>query len=180
VRPDDLRWFYQEGASYIFPDAWEQFLEPIPAAERGNLLAAYYRRLTGGDPVIREQAAHAWCHWEASTLRLIPESADFIERYASGPFADALARLESHYYINGAFLKGPEQLLEGVDRIRHIPAVIVQGRYDVICPTKGAWDLHRRWPEAQFEIVPDAGHVAFEPGTTDRLIQATDRFREAT
>ena len=180
VRSHEIRWFYQEGASFIFPDGWEKYLEPIPMEERGDLLGAYHRRLTGDDRVVRAEAARAWCTWEALTLKLVPHPPDYIEQYASGDHADALARLESHYYINGAFLKSPNQLIEDVDRIRHIPAAIVQGRYDVICPSSAAWDLHRRWPEAEFSITPDAGHIAFEPGTADFLIRATDRFRGAT
>jgi proline iminopeptidase len=179
VRPHEVRWFYHDGANFIFPDAWEEYLEPIPVEERADLLAAYYRRLTSDDAATRSEAARAWCLWEAHTLKLVPHPLDYIQNYASGAYADALARLECHYYINGAFLKSPNQLLEDVGRIRRIPGAIVQGRYDVICPTLGAWDLHHRWPEAEFVIIPDAGHIAFEPGTADFLIRATDRFRGA-
>jgi len=177
ARPEEIRWYYQEGANFLFPDAWEVFVEAIPLAERHDLMAAYHRRLTGDDAAVREKAVHAWCAWEALTLKLIPEAPEEVERYASGKHADALARLECHYYINGAFLDPPNQLLAEIEKVRSIPAVIVQGRYDVICPTTAAWDLHRRWPEAEFHIVPDAGHVAHEPGITDRLITATDSIR---
>jgi proline iminopeptidase len=179
VRPHEIRWFYQEGANYIFPDAWEKYLKPIPVEERADLLVAYHRRLTSHDLTIRSQAAHAWCLWEGHTLKLVPHTLDYIQKYASGEHADALARLECHYYVNGAFFRSPNQLLEDTDRIRGIPGAIVQGRYDVICPTSAAWELHHRWPEADFAIIPDAGHIAFEPGTADFLIRATDRFRGA-
>ncbi len=176
LRPHELRWFYQEGASFVFPDVWESFLAPIPAAERGDLMNAYHRRLTGPDAAAREAAGHAWSTWEATTITLLPDEHmvdDFSERDA----ADNLARIESHYFVNGGFFDRPDQLLDNIPAIREIPAVIVQGRYDMCCPMTSAWDLHRRWPEAAFEVVPDAGHAAFEPGIADRLIEATDRFR---
>jgi proline iminopeptidase len=178
LRPHELRWFYQEGASFVFPDVWETFLAPIPEAERGDLLAAYYRRLTGADPEARRQAAAAWSNWEGTTIWLKPEAEAIVE-FTAPAAADALARIESHYFVNRGFFDHPDQLLDNVAAIRDIPAVIVQGRYDMCCPMTTAWDLHRRWPEAAFEVVPDAGHAAFEPGIADRLIAATDRFREA-
>jgi proline iminopeptidase len=176
LRPLETRWFYQEGASFVFPDAWESFLAPIPVEERGDLLTAYRRRLTGDDPAAREAAGRAWATWEASTITLVPDP-HMIDEFAEPDAADNLARIESHYFVNGGFFSQPDQLLDGVASIRHIPAVIVQGRYDMCCPMTSAWDLHRRWPEAAFEVVADAGHAAFEPGIADRLIEATDRFR---
>ncbi len=176
VRPQEIRWFYQEGASFIFPDAWEAFLEPIPPAERHDLVSAYYRRLTDPDPAVRARAARAWSVWEGSTSRLRPDPT-LIARFAGEAFAEAFARIECHYFVHGSFLRHPDQLLDDVDRIRDIPAVIVQGRYDVVCPMVSAWDLHRRWPEAEFHVVPDAGHSAMEPGIVDRLVEATDGFR---
>ena len=176
VRPKEIRWFYQEGASFVFPDAWEAFLEPIPPAERGDLVAAYYRRLTSPDPDVRARAARAWSVWEGSTSRLHPDP-KLIARFGGDTFAEAFARIECHYFAHGSFLRHPDQLLDDVERIRHIPGVIVQGRYDVVCPAVSAWELHRRWPEADFHVVPDAGHSAMEPGTVDRLVEATDRFR---
>lgn len=176
LRPLETRWFYQEGASFVFPDAWESFLAPIPVEERGDLLTAYRRRLTGDDPAAREVAGRAWATWEASTITLVPDP-HMIDEFAEPDAADNLARIESHYFVNGGFFSHPDQLLDGVASIRHIPAVIVQGRYDMCCPMTSAWDLHRRWPEAAFEVVADAGHAAFEPGIADRLIEATDRFR---
>jgi proline iminopeptidase len=176
VRPHEIRWFYQEGASMLFPDAWEAFLEPIPPVERHDLVAAYYRRLTSPDAAVRGRAARAWSVWEGTTSKLRPDPA-LIERFGRDIFAEAFARIECHYFVHGSFLRHPDQLLDDVDRIRHLPAVIVQGRYDVVCPMASAWELHRRWPEAEFHVVPDAGHAATEPGTVDRLVQATDRFR---
>lgn len=178
LRPHELRWFYQEGASFIYPDAWEAYLEPIPADELGDLIAAYHRRLTGSDPAVRLAAARAWAAWEGSTSRLIPDPS-LVAHYEEEEVAVAFSRIECHYFVNGGFFETPDQLLDGVDAIRHIPAVIVQGRYDVVCPMTIAWDLHRRWPEARFEVVPDAGHAAMERGTTDRLVTATDEFRDA-
>jgi proline iminopeptidase len=178
LRPHEIRWFYQEGASFLFPDAWEDYVAPIPRGERGDLVAAYHRRLTGDDRALRAVAARAWSRWEATTSKLRPD-ARLVERFSEDATADAFARIECHYFVNGGFFATPDQLLDGVDRIRHIPAAIVQGRYDVVCPMTTAWDLHRRWPEAAFEVVADAGHSATEPGTIDRLVEATDRFRSA-
>jgi proline iminopeptidase len=176
LRPHELRWFYQEGASFIFPDIWERYLAPIPNAERGDLVAAYHRRLTGDDPLERARAARAWATWEAATSRLLIDASAVDEMDQDGA-ADAFARIECHYFVNKGFFDHPDQLLDGVDRIRHIPAVIVQGRYDVVCPATTAWDLHRRWPEAAFHFSPEAGHAASEPGTVDLLVRATDGFR---
>jgi proline iminopeptidase len=178
LRPREIRWFYQEGASFIFPDAWEDFVAPIPPAERHDLVAAFHRRLTGTDPAERAVAARAWSQWEATTSKLRPDPA-LVERYANETTADAFARIECHYFVNHGFFATPDELLDGIDRIQAIPARIVQGRYDVVCPMTTAWDLHRRWPEAGFEVVPDAGHSATEVPTIDRLVFATDEFRGA-
>lgn len=176
VRPHEIHWFYQEGANYIYPDAWEDYLRPIPVEERGDLVAAYRRRLTGDDPKAREEAAIAWSVWEASVSRLIPDAAA-IEDDRDPHRADALARIENHYFVHHAFFDTPDRLLDGVETIRHIPATIVQGRYDICCPMTSAWDLHRRWPEARFEVVQDAGHSAMEPGIAERLMAAMDDLR---
>ncbi|HEY7141556.1 MAG TPA: prolyl aminopeptidase [Methylomirabilota bacterium] len=176
VRPKEIAWFYQEGASFVFPDAWEAYLEPIPPEERGDLVSAYYRRLTSPDPAVRMRAARAWSIWEGSTSRL-HQDPKLIARSSGEAFAEALARIECHYFVHGSFLRHPDQLLDDVERVRRIPAVIVQGRYDLVCPMVSAWELHRRWPEAELHVVPDAGHSAMEPGTIDRLVEATDRFR---
>lgn len=175
LRPKELRWFYQHGASELFPDRWEAYLAPIPPAERDELLAAYHRRLTGDDPAVAQAAARAWAVWEGTTSHLL--LSDVAEqRFSSADFSLALARIEAHYFIHGGFLDEPGQILRDVGRIRQIPGVIVQGRYDVICPAASAWELHRAWPEADFHLVPDAGHSAFEPGIIHELIEATDRF----
>ena len=175
LRPKEIRWFYQEGASYIFPDAWEHYLAPIPEDERHDLVSAYYRRLTSPDLDVRQQAARAWAIWEASTSYLI-QNPQVIERFGHDQFADAFARIECHYFINGGFFQPSDQLLQNVATIRHIPAVIVQGRYDVVCPMTSAWELHRAWPDADLVVVPNAGHSATEPGILSALVEATDRF----
>ncbi|NJL85478.1 MAG: prolyl aminopeptidase [Leptolyngbyaceae cyanobacterium SM1_1_3] len=176
LRQKEIRWFYQEGASFLFPDAWEYYLAPIPPEEQGDLLAAYYQRLTSSDLEVRYSAARAWSVWEASTSKLLPD-AQLVERFEQPDFATAFARIECHYFINRGFFTD-DQLLQNVDRIRHIPAVIVQGRYDVVCPMISAWDLHRAWPEAELIVVPDAGHSATEPGIAQALVEASDRFAD--
>ncbi len=175
LRRQEIEWFYQRGASALFPDAWEHYLAPIPEAERGDLLSAYHRRLTGADPEARRRAAVAWSVWEGTTSKLRVDP-DMVRRVSQDAFADAFARIECHYFVNRGFLRSDAQLLDDVDRIRHIPAVIVQGRYDVVCPMESAWALHRAWPEAELIVVPDAGHSALEPGITRALVDATDRF----
>lgn len=178
LRKSELSWFYQHGASQLFPDAWEEYLRPIPEAERGDLMSAYHARLTHSDPKVRQAAARAWSVWEGSTSFLhVDES--HIAHSAADDFSIAFARIECHYFMNGGFFEHEDQLLRDVDKIRHIPAVIVQGRYDVVCPMTSAWDLHRAWPEATLKVVPDAGHSALEPGITHELILATDRFAQA-
>jgi proline iminopeptidase len=176
LRKQELDWFYQRGASALFPEAWEEYLAPIPIEERQDLLGAYHRRLTSADMAVRLEAARAWSVWEARTSYLHPNP-ELVARNSTGDFALAFARIECHYFFHRGFLRSDTQLLEDVPRIRHIPAVIVQGRYDVVCPPESAWALHRAWPEARFVMVPDAGHSANEPGTTAALLEATDRFR---
>jgi proline iminopeptidase len=176
LRRRELTWFYQEGASRLFPDAWEAFLAPIPAAERDDLMAAYHRRLTGDDPVARLAAARAWSTWEGATSNLHP-CQELIDAFGNEQFALAFARIESHYFVNGGFFAADDQLLRHIDAICHIPAVVVHGRYDVVCPLETAWALHRAWPEARLVVVPDAGHSAFEPGILHHLVEATDGFR---
>ena len=176
LRRREIDWFYQEGASRIFPDAWEAYLAEIPPAERGDLLAAYHRRLTADDPATRIRAARAWSVWEGSTSRLFPDP-ELIARTGEDTFAIAFARIECHYFVNRGFLESDGWLLAQAGRLRGIPGVIVQGRYDVVCPMESAWALHRAWPEAQLRIVPDAGHSASEPGIVHELITATDRLR---
>jgi len=176
LRKREIDWFYQEGASRLFPDAWEEYLEPIPAAERGDLLTAYHKRLTSDDATVRTRAAKAWSVWEAKTSCLSP-NLELIAKNAEDDYALAFARIECHYFVNRGFFEKDDELLANVSRIRHIPAVIVQGRYDVVCPMDSAWALHRAWPEAAFRIVGDAGHAALEPGTLHELVSATNKFR---
>lgn len=175
LRDKELQWFYQEGASRIYPDLWEEYVKPIPESERGDFIAAFYKRLTGSDEKIRKEAAKAWSTWEGGTSKLIydPKNA---EDYGEDQFADAFARIECHYFVNKGFFETSNYLIENVDRIRHIKAIIVQGRYDVVCPAESAWELHRAWPEAEFKIIADAGHALSEAGITSALVEATDRF----
>lgn len=177
LRAEEIQWFYQSGASYLFPDAWETYLAPIPPDERHDLLSAYYRRLTHTDPAIQLEAAKAWSIWEASTSKLIPDRS-LIDKFGEAAFAIAFARIECHYFMNGGFFESPSQLIDQADRLRSIPGVIVQGRYDVVCPMKTAWELHQAWPEADFAVIADAGHSATEPGIVDALITASDRFAD--
>ncbi|MGV3620990.1 MAG: prolyl aminopeptidase [Archangium sp.] len=178
LRKWEIDWFYQDGTSHLFPDAWEKYLAAIPESERGDLVAAYYRRLTSADPKVRADAARAWSQWEGRTSYLLP-NASYLSKTGEDSFADAFARIECHYFVNGGWLTGDKALLNpaNIARMKHIPGVIVQGRYDVVCPMESAWALHRAWPEAQLRIVEDAGHAAHEPGNLHELIEATDRFK---
>ena len=178
LRPQELHWFYQSGASYIYPDAWQEYLKPIPPEEREDLLSAYYQRLTSEDKNTRLEAARAWSIWEASTSKLLP-STETIQRFGEEDFAEAFARIECHYFVNGGFFTTENQLLDNIDLIRHLPGIIVQGRYDVVCPMITAWELHQVWSEAEFIVVPDAGHSVSEPGIRHALIEATDKFARA-
>lgn len=174
-RPKEIHWFYQEGANAIFPDVWEEYLQVIPEAERADMVSAYYRRLTSEDESVCLEAARAWSIWEGSTSKLFFDY-KMIEKFAEPEFALAFARIECHYFMNNSFFPTDNHLIEHVDKIRQIPSVIVQGRYDVVCPMMSAWELHRAWPEADLRIIPDAGHSISEPGVIDALIEATDRF----
>ena len=175
LRKQEIDWFYQRGASILYPDAWEGYLAPIPEAERGDLLTAYHQRLTSPDPAVRLQAAKAWSGWEGSTSKLLPD-ADFVGHFEEDEFALAFARIECHYFVNKGWLDPEDQLLRDAHRLRDIPGVIVQGRYDVVCPMESAWALHRAWPEADFIITPDSGHSAFENPNARALVAATDKF----
>jgi proline iminopeptidase len=178
LRAVELTWFYQFGASLLFPEQWQKYLAPIPPHERHDLLAAFHRRLQSDDETVRLEAARAWSVWEGATSSLKPNP-QREDQFAAPEFALALARIEAHYFVNRGFFTHENQLLDGVDKIRMIPAVIVHGRYDVVCPIDTAFELHRRWPEADFKIVLDAGHSAYEPGITAELIAATDRFAQS-
>ena len=175
IRREEIRWFYQEGTSWIYPDAWQEYIDHIPETERGDLLHAYYRRLTSADLEVQRAAARIWSVWEGRTSCLIPNP-EIIARTGGSEFSLAFARIEAHYFVHDAWLQGDKALLANVSRIRHIPALIAQGRYDVVCPMKSAWDLHRAWPEANLRIVADAGHAASEPGIVHELVTATDLF----
>ncbi|MBX3040581.1 MAG: prolyl aminopeptidase [Bdellovibrionaceae bacterium] len=172
-RPSEIKWFYQEGASHLFPDVWEKYEAIIPPAERKDFVSAYHKRLTSDDPAVRLQAAKAWSQWEAATSRLYYDS-KAVEEFEEPDYALSFARIECHYFMNNAFFETENWLLENVHRIRQIPGWIVQGRYDVVCPARSAWDLHRAWPQAKFTIVADAGHAASEPGIRSALIEATE------
>lgn len=175
-RPEEIRWFYQEGASWIYPDVWEQYRDLIPPDERGDMMSAYHRRLTSEDEAVRIEAARAWSIWEGSTSKLYPDP-DLIDHFGDPRFALAFARIECHYFMNNAFFPTNNYLIENVEKIRDIPAVIVQGRYDVVCPLRSAWELSRAWPEADLQIIADSGHSALETGTRAALVEAADRFR---
>lgn len=173
-REQDLHWFYQRGASALFPDYWREYEEVIPEAERHDMLAAYYKRLTSDNEIARMSAAKAWSIWEGRCSTLDPNN-DVVDYFSDPHVALAMARIEAHYFINQAFLE-PNQLLRDADRIRHIRTVIVHGRYDVICPIEQAFALYEALPQAELHIVRDAGHSAFEPGIVDNLVRATDDF----
>ena len=175
-RPRDINWFYQDGASFLFPDYWADYLAPIPPAERDSMVDAYYERLTGEDEVTRMAAAKAWSLWEGRTATLLPRQS-VIEHFVNPFTALSLARIECHYFINNSFLE-PDQILARADRLKGIPGVIIHGRYDVVCPVEQAFALHQAWPEAQLEVIADAGHSATEPGIVDALVRATDAFAE--
>lgn len=174
LRRAELEWFYEGGAAAVFPDQWEGFLAPVPEDQRSHLIAAYARLLGDPDPSVHVPAAVAWTTWEASTLTLHPDPT-LVASMAEEAKATAFARIENHYFVNRGWFT-PDQLIDGADAIRHIPAVIVQGRYDMCTPMMTAWDLHRAWPEAEFVVVDDAGHSASEPGIAAALRAATDRF----
>jgi proline iminopeptidase len=177
LRRSELEWFYQssEGAASLFPDLWEHYVAPIPEEERCDMMRAYYRRLTSTDARERNAAARAWSIWEGATSHLRTD-AGYVAKFQDAEYAAAFARIECHYFVNNGFLDADDQLLRDVPKIRHIPATIVQGRYDVVCPLRSAWHLHRAWPEASLVIVPDAGHSAFEPGIAKALRKATDGY----
>jgi len=170
-RKREIDWFYQEGASRMFPDAWQEFSKPIPKDQRHDMVSAYYIRLTGDDELARMAAAKAWSVWEGRTATL-KHSKAVLNHFGNPHTALSLARIECHYFMHNSFLED-NQLLRDAHRLKDIPGVIVQGRYDVICPMESAWELHLAWPEAEFNIIPDAGHAASEPGIINALIKAT-------
>ena len=177
LRKKEIRWFYQEGTSNIYPDAWEKFVEPIDEGERNNLLSAYYKRLTSNNRAIRLKAAKAWSIWEGSTSKLLPDEKT-LHRFGEDNFSEAFARIECHYFMNKGWFDPEDQLLQNISIIRHIPGAIVQGRYDVVCPMISAWELHQAWPEAEFHVIKDAGHSMTEPSIADRLVKLTGQFAD--
>lgn len=179
LRKTEIDWFYQNGASHLFPDVWEEYLAQIPEAERGDLVAAYHRRLFDADPSVHVPAAVAWTVWEHATVRLTPDAASIAEARADTPAAVAFARIENHYFTHGGFMEDGQLIRDAASKLAGIPGVIVQGRYDVCTPARTAWDLHRAWPTARFEMIADAGHSSDEPGIIDALVRATDRFANA-
>jgi proline iminopeptidase len=176
LRRWELEWFYQQGCSRLFPEAWQQYLAAIPEVERHDLMSAYHRRLTSPDEGVRLAAARNWSVWEASTSFLRQDEA-FIRSHEDAHFALSFARIECHYFVHGGFFDADDQLLRDAHRLKGIPGVIAHGRYDVVCPAQNAYDLHKVWPEATLEFAATSGHSAFEPELTDILVRATDSFR---
>jgi len=177
LRKHELDWYYQGGAANLFPDEWEKFVAPIDVSERGDMISAYYRQLTSNDVSIQQTAARAWSMWEGSTINLL-QRPEQIEHFGTESFAVAFARIECHYFVNKGFFETDGWLIENVDKIRHLPVTIIQGRYDVCTPMTTAWDLHQALPEADFHVVADAGHAFDEPGIADQLVRTTDRYAE--
>lgn len=175
-RESEIEWFYQKGAHWIFPEVWDKYLEPIPVEERGDLVKAFYKRLTSDDEATRLAAAKAWSGWEGATVHLLPDDQTYL-KFTGDHMAVSLARIECHYFINKCWWRSDSQLIDDVSKIRHIPAVIIHGRYDVVCPVKNAFDLHAAWPEADLRIVADAGHAFDEPGILRELMAAVERFK---
>ena len=175
LRNSELDWFYQNGCNWLFPDAYADFVAPIPPAERHDMIRAYHARLVGDDTEVQLRAARAWSTYEGTTLSLVQDP-ERVRQFASDRYALAFARIECHYFVNRGFFDRDGQLLQNIDRIRHLPTTVVQGRYDVVTPMRSAWDLKAAWPEADLRIVPDAGHAVTEPGIIDELVAATRRL----
>jgi proline iminopeptidase len=178
LRQAELKWFYQDGCSWIFPDAFEDYLRSIPLAERGDMISAYHRRLTSPDRAVQVEAARTWSIWEGTTLSLLHDP-ERVAKFGIPEYAVAFASIESHYFINKGFFDCDDQLIANVGKIRHISGVIIHGRYDVVTPLRSAWDLHRAWPEADLRIVPDSGHAMTEAGIVHEIVEAADRFAGA-
>lgn len=176
ARHKDVQWFYQQGTNSLFPDYWEKFIQPIPESEREDMVGAYYRQLTGDNEVQKLRAAKAWSVWEGMTATLQTDES-VVGSFSASHAALSIARIECHYFINDSWLR-PNQIIADIEKIRHIPAYIVQGRYDVICPVEQAWELARAWPEADLNIIADAGHAVVEPGITRSLLKATQAIAE--
>ncbi|EGR32711.1 proline iminopeptidase, putative [Ichthyophthirius multifiliis] len=176
VRRKEIEFFYQEGSDWIFPDFHEEFKNLLPEVEKGHILHNYYRRLTGNNEEEKLKFAKAWTKWEMATSKLLVDQEN-IKKGENDLFAIAFARIETHYFVHGAFFKSENHILDNCDKIQHIPTVIVQGRYDVVCPAKSAWELHKKLPNSQLNIIPDAGHSCSEKGIINALVEATDQFK---
>jgi len=176
IRKEECDWFHNGGCARFHPELWEQFIAPIPEAERGNMLEAYHKRLFGDDSHVRLNCARAWSRWEGATVTMVP-SPQRAHAFARDDYALAFARIEAHYFINGGFMEEDGQLLRDVHKISHIPGIIVQGRYDVVTPPISAWQLHKAWPKSKLVVAPDAGHAVSEPSITTALLDATDHYR---
>jgi proline iminopeptidase len=176
LRRSELLWFYQEGASHILPEAFEEYVKPIPSAERGDMIAAYYRRLTSKDEAVKLEAARTWSMWEGTSLSLLPDPAR-VAAFGEPRYAVAFARIEAHYFENRGFFESDGQLIKNAGRLKDIPGVIVHGRYDLCTPISTAWELHKAWPEAEYRVAPDSGHAMTEPGIIAELVRATEGFK---
>ena len=174
IRKKEIKWFYQEGASYIYPDAWEKYIDPIPENERHDFVSSYYKKLTSTNDEIRLNAATAWSIWEASTSKLFPSNS--LHQFDDLKVAEAFARIECHYFINKGFFESDPWILDNAEKVSHIPTVIVQGRYDVVCPPISAWELHKKLPNADFYFIQDAGHSMTEDGIASKLVEYTDKY----
>ena len=177
IRKQEIDWFYQDGASYIYPDAWEKYLAPIPKNEQHDLVSAYYKRLTSDNESTRLEAASAWSRWEASTSKLLPNN-ESLHSFDDPKVAEAFARIECHYFKNGGFFEYDGWILDNTNSIQNLPIVIIQGRYDVVCPTTSAWGLHKKLPNADFHIIPNAGHSMTEDGIAAKLVEYTDKYSD--
>jgi len=175
IRQKEIDWFYQEGASYIYPDAWEEYLIPIPENERNDLVSAYYKRLTSDNKEIRLKAAKAWSNWEGNTSQLLQNNKS-LHYFNDLKVTEAFARIECHYFINKGFFDSDHWILDNAQKVSNIPCVIIQGRYDVVCPIISAWELHKKLPNADLHIIQNAGHSMKEEGITEKLIEYTDKY----
>jgi proline iminopeptidase len=175
-RKSEVLWTFGGGAQRVFPDGWAELLSILDESEKDDVLAAYHRRLSSAEPAVARQAALAWNRWEELGSYLVARPCSVAEEDV--PAEIALARIEAHYFVNGAFLASEDQLLRDVEKVRHLPCVIVQGRYDMVCPAVSAWDLHEAWPGSRLVIVPASGHSADEPGIVSALVDATEEWKK--
>ncbi len=177
LRKIEIDWFYQQGCSYIYPDEWEYYIAPIPNKQRSNLVNAFYKQLTSKDKKIRINAAKAWSTWEARTSKL-KQTKKSLHQFNNEKIAEAFARIECHYFINKGFFPYDGWILDNIEPIKNLPNIIIQGRYDVVCPMRSAWDLHKKWKQSKLIIINDAGHSMLEKGIQKKLIEYTEKFSE--